>query len=146
MWGGRFSDKPADIMAEINVSIDVDRKLFRQDIAARQAHAQMLARRGIISPQDAKRIVHGLDKILSEIAAGKFRFKRALEDIHMNVESRLAEMIGPAAGRLHTARFAQRPGCTDFRLWCAIPSTNWTPSWPTIRARWCSLLPPMQAR
>jgi argininosuccinate lyase len=117
MWGGRFADKPADIMAEINVSIDVDRKLFRQDIAASKAHAQMLAKRGIISRQDAKRIDHGLDKILSEIAAGKFRFKRALEDIHMNVESRLADMIGPAAGRLHTARSRNDQVATDFRLW-----------------------------
>jgi argininosuccinate lyase len=117
MWGGRFSDKPADIMTEINVSIDVDRKLFRQDIAASKAHAQMLARQRIISPQDAKKIVHGLDKILSEIAGGKFRFKRTLEDIHMNVESRLADMIGPAAGRLHTARSRNDQVATDFRLW-----------------------------
>jgi argininosuccinate lyase len=117
MWGGRFSDKPADIMTEINVSIDVDRKLFRQDIAASKAHAQMLAKQRIISPQDAKKIVHGLDKILSEIGAGKFRFKRALEDIHMNVESRLADMIGPAAGRLHTARSRNDQVATDFRLW-----------------------------
>ena len=117
MWGGRFSDKPADIMTEINVSIDVDRKLFRQDIAASKAHAQMLAKRRIISPQDAKKIVHGLDKILSEIGSGKFRFKRALEDIHMNVESRLADMIGPAAGRLHTARSRNDQVATDFRLW-----------------------------
>jgi len=117
MWGGRFSDQPAGIMAEINTSIDVDRKLFRQDIAASKAHAQMLARRGIISRQDAKRIVHGLDKILSEIAGGKFRFKRALEDIHMNVEARLADMIGPAAGRLHTARSRNDQVATDFRLW-----------------------------
>ena len=117
MWGGRFSDQPAAIMAEINVSIDVDRKLFRQDIAASKAHAQMLAKQRIISPQDAKKIVHGLDKILSEIAGGKFRFKRALEDIHMNVESRLADMIGPAAGRLHTARSRNDQVATDFRLW-----------------------------
>jgi argininosuccinate lyase len=117
MWGGRFSDKPADIMTEINVSIDVDRKLFRQDIAASKAHAQMLAKQRIISPQDAKKIVHGLDKILSEIATGKFRFKRTLEDIHMNVESRLADMIGPAAGRLHTARSRNDQVATDFRLW-----------------------------
>jgi argininosuccinate lyase len=117
MWGGRFSDKPASIMAEINASIDVDRKLFRQDIAASKAHAQMLAKRSIISRQDAKRIVHGLDKILSEIASGKFHFKRALEDIHMNVEARLADMIGPAAGRLHTARSRNDQVATDFRLW-----------------------------
>ena len=117
MWGWRFSDKPAGIMAEINASIDVERKLFRQDIAASKAHAQMLAKRSIISRQDAKRIIHGLDKILSEIANGKFRFKRALEDIHMNVEARLADMIGPAAGRLHTARSRNDQVATDFRLW-----------------------------
>jgi argininosuccinate lyase len=117
MWGGRFSDKPAAIMAEINTSIDVDRKLFRQDIAASKAHAEMLAKRGIISVQDAKKIVHGLDKILSEIADGKFRFKRQLEDIHMNVEARLADLIGPAAGRLHTARSRNDQVATDFRLW-----------------------------
>ncbi|HWM49588.1 MAG TPA: argininosuccinate lyase [Xanthobacteraceae bacterium] len=117
MWGGRFSDKPAAVMAEINTSIDVDRRLFRQDIAASKAHAQMLAKRGIITRQDAKKIGQGLDKILSEIAGGKFRFKRALEDIHMNVEARLAELIGPAAGRLHTARSRNDQVATDFRLW-----------------------------
>ena len=118
MWGGRFSDQPAAIMAEINVSIDVDRKLFRQDIAASKAHAQMLAKQRIISPQDAKKIVHGLDKILSEIAGGKFRFKRALEDIHMNVEARLTDMIGPAAGRLaipHSRETA--PASAACRAW-----------------------------
>ena len=117
MWGGRFSAQPDAVMAEINASIDVDRKLFRQDIAASKAHAEMLAKQGIISAQDAKKIAHGLDTILSEIAAGKFKFKRALEDIHMNVEARLADMIGPAAGRLHTARSRNDQVATDFRLW-----------------------------
>ena len=117
MWGGRFSAQPDALMAQINVSIDVDRKLYRQDIAASKAHAEMLAKQGIISAQDAKKIVHGLDTILSEIEAGKFKFKRALEDIHMNVESRLAELIGPAAGRLHTARSRNDQVATDFRLW-----------------------------
>ena len=117
MWGGRFSAGPAAVMAEINVSIDVDQKLFRQDIAASKAHAQMLAKQGIISAQDAKKIAHGLDTILSEIEAGRFKFKRALEDIHMNVESRLAELIGPAAGRLHTARSRNDQVATDFKLW-----------------------------
>src|SRR5690349_18617993 len=117
MWGGRFSAQPDALMAEINVSIDVDRKLYRQDIAASKAHAEMLAKQGIISAQDAKKIVHGLDTILSEIEAGKFKFKRALEDIHMNVESRLTELIGPAAGRLHTARSRNDQVATDFRLW-----------------------------
>jgi argininosuccinate lyase len=117
MWGGRFSAQPDAVMAEINASIDVDRKLFRQDIAASKAHAEMLAKQGIISAQDAKKIVHGLDTILSEIVAGKFRFKRALEDIHMNVEARLADLIGPAAGRLHTARSRNDQVATDFKLW-----------------------------
>src|SRR5579864_268786 len=117
MWGGRFGQKPDPLMEEINVSIDVDRKLYRQDIAASKAHAAMLAKSGIITAQDAKKIAHGLDTILSEIEAGTFAFQRALEDIHMNVESRLAELIGPAAGRLHTARSRNDQVATDFRLW-----------------------------
>jgi argininosuccinate lyase len=117
MWGGRFSAQPDAVMAEINASIDVDRKLYRQDIAASQAHAEMLAKQGIISAQDAKKIVRGLDTILSEIEAGTFEFKRALEDIHMNVEARLADLIGPAAGRLHTARSRNDQVATDFKLW-----------------------------
>ncbi len=117
MWGGRFGADPDPIMADINPSIDFDRHLYRQDIAASKAHAAMLAKTGIITAQDAKRIAHGLDTILSEIEAGKFTFKRALEDIHMNVESRLAELIGPAAGRLHTARSRNDQVATDFRLW-----------------------------
>src|SRR5579862_1891891 len=117
MWGGRFGSGPDPIMADINASIHFDRHLYRQDIAASKAHAAMLAKRGIIAAQDAKRIAHGLDTILSEIEAGKFVFKRALEDIHMNVEGRLAELIGPAAGRLHTARSRNDQVATDFRLW-----------------------------
>src|SRR5215510_3471296 len=104
MWGGRFSEHPDAIMEEINASIDFDRHLYRQDIAASKAHAAMLAKQGILTSNDAAAIAKGLDTILAEIEAGKFTFKRALEDIHMNVESRLAELIGPAAGRLHTAR------------------------------------------
>jgi argininosuccinate lyase len=117
MWGGRFGSKPDPIMEEINASIDFDRHLYRQDIAASKAHAAMLGKTGIITAQDAKSIAHGLDTILSEIEAGKFTFKRALEDIHMNIESRLAELIGPAAGRLHTARSRNDQVATDFRLW-----------------------------
>jgi argininosuccinate lyase len=117
MWGGRFGSGPDPIMEDINASIDFDRHLYRQDIAASKAHAAMLAKKGIIAAQDAKRIAHGLDTILSEIEAGKFVFKRALEDIHMNVEGRLAELIGPAAGRLHTARSRNDQVATDFRLW-----------------------------
>jgi argininosuccinate lyase len=117
MWGGRFGSKPAPIMEDINASIDFDRHLYRQDIAASKAHAAMLAKTGIITAQDAKKIAHGLDTILSEIETGKFAFQRALEDIHMNVESRLAALIGPAAGRLHTARSRNDQVATDFRLW-----------------------------
>ncbi|MBV1698955.1 MAG: argininosuccinate lyase [Hyphomicrobiales bacterium] len=117
MWGGRFGSEPDPLMQAINVSIDFDRHLYRQDIAASKAHAAMLAKTGIITAQDAKRIAHGLDTILSEIETGKFKFKRALEDIHMNVESRLGELIGPAAGRLHTARSRNDQVATDFRLW-----------------------------
>jgi argininosuccinate lyase len=117
MWGGRFGSGPDPIMEDINASIHFDRHLYRQDIAASKAHAAMLAKKGIITAQDAKKIAHGLDTILSEIEAGKFTFKRALEDIHMNVESRLGELIGPAAGRLHTARSRNDQIATDFRLW-----------------------------
>jgi argininosuccinate lyase len=104
-------------MQDINASVDVDRHLFRQDIAASKAHAAMLAEQGIITAQDARQIARGLDTILSEIERGTFEFKRSLEDIHMNVESRLAELIGPAAGRLHVARSRNDQVATDFRLW-----------------------------
>jgi argininosuccinate lyase len=117
MWGGRFGESPAAVMEEINASIDFDRHLYRQDIAASKAHAAMLAAQDIITAEDAAAIAHGLDTILSEMEAGKFSFKRALEDIHTNVESRLAELIGPAAGRLHTARSRNDQVATDFRLW-----------------------------
>ncbi len=117
MWGGRFTSGPGAIMEEINASIDFDRHLYRQDIAASKAHADMLAKQGIITADDAKKIAHGLDTILSEIESGKFSFQRALEDIHMNVEGRLSELIGAAAGRLHTARSRNDQVATDFRLW-----------------------------
>jgi argininosuccinate lyase len=117
MWGGRFSSSPDAIMEAINASIDVDRHLYRQDIAASKAHAAMLAEQGIIARDDASQIAAGLDTILSEIEQGRFNFQRALEDVHMNVESRLAELIGPAAGRLHTARSRNDQVATDFRLW-----------------------------
>jgi argininosuccinate lyase len=117
MWGGRFSSSPDAIMQAINASIDVDRHLYRQDIAASKAHAAMLAQQGIITAEDASRIASGLDTILSEIEQGKFQFQRALEDVHMNVESRLAELIGDAAGRLHTARSRNDQVATDFKLW-----------------------------
>jgi argininosuccinate lyase len=117
MWGGRFGENPDAVMDEINASIDFDRHLYRHDIAASKAHAAMLSKQGIITAHDAASIAQGLDTILSEIEAGKFSFSRALEDIHMNVESRLSELIGPAAGRLHTARSRNDQVATDFRLW-----------------------------
>ncbi len=117
MWGGRFSAGPSAIMEEINASIDFDRKLYAQDIAGSKAHAEMLAARGIISKDDAGKIAEGLDTIKAEIDGGSFTFSRALEDIHMNVESRLKDLIGPAAGRLHTARSRNDQVATDFRLW-----------------------------
>ena len=104
-------------MREINASIPFDKRMWRQDIAGSKAHVAMLAKQGIVTAGDARKIIHGLDTILSEIGSGKFKFKRELEDIHMNVESRLAELIGPAAGRLHTARSRNDQVATDFRLW-----------------------------
>jgi argininosuccinate lyase len=117
MWGGRFASGPAEIMQQINASIDVDRRLYAQDIAGSRAHAAMLARQGIISQTDGEAIRQGLDRIEEEITAGRFDFKVALEDIHMNIEARLAELIGAQAGRLHTARSRNDQIATDFRLW-----------------------------
>ena len=117
MWGGRFSSGPSAIMAEINASIDFDRKLFAQDIAGSKAHAAMLAKQGIITKADAAAITKGLDEIKAEIETGKFKFSHALEDIHLNIESRLKELIGDAAGRLHTARSRNDQVATDFRLY-----------------------------
>jgi argininosuccinate lyase len=117
MWGGRFAEGPAAVMERINASVDVDRKLYKQDIAASRAHARMLADAGIISAADARAIAKGLARIEAEIAKGAFPFRRDLEDIHMNVEARLAEIAGGAAGRLHTARSRNDQVATDFRLW-----------------------------
>ncbi len=117
MWGGRFGAKPDPLMEYFSASIHFDWTLYPQDIAASKAHAAMLAKKGIITAKDAKKIAHGLDTILSEFRASKFAFNSALEDIHMNIESRLAELIGPAAGRLHTARSRNDQVATDFRLW-----------------------------
>jgi argininosuccinate lyase len=117
MWGGRFSQGPDAIMQEINASIDVDKALAEQDLAGSRAHARMLADQGIISAEDAQQIITGLDAIASEIAEGRFTFSRALEDIHMNIEARLAELIGEPAGRLHTARSRNDQVAADFKLW-----------------------------
>ena len=117
MWGGRFATGPAEIMEEINASIDFDRKLAAQDIAGSLAHVAMLAAQGVVAKADADAIAAGLNQVKGEIEAGTFAFSRALEDIHMNVESRLAAIVGPAAGRLHTARSRNDQVATDFKLW-----------------------------
>jgi argininosuccinate lyase len=117
LWGGRFSAKPADIMRRINASIDVDRRLAGEDLAGSRAHAAMLAATGVIGVEDERAIQGGLNQIEAEIAAGRFAFREDLEDIHMNVEARLTELIGPAAGRLHTARSRNDQVAVDFRMW-----------------------------
>jgi argininosuccinate lyase len=116
MWGGRFASGPAEIMEEINASIGFDRRLYAQDIRGSIAHANMLAKQGIISQADAEAIEAGLSEIKAEIEAGTFQFSRALEDIHLNIEARLKERIGEAGGRLHTARSRNDQVATDFRL------------------------------
>jgi argininosuccinate lyase len=117
MWGGRFAATPSEIMEEINASLDIDRRMAAEDIAGSRAHADMLAEMGIISEADNEAIQGGLDTVLTEMRDGTFPFRRALEDIHMNVEARLKELIGEPAGRLHTARSRNDQVITDFRLW-----------------------------
>src|SRR5438105_4265935 len=117
MWGGRFSRGPSAIMEEINTSIDFDERVSLEDIAGSEAHMAMLAARGIIGKTDADSITTGLATIRQEIEAGTFPFRKEFEDIHMNVEARLAELIGAAAGRLHTARSRNDQVATDLRLW-----------------------------
>ena len=117
MWGGRFASGPDEIMEEINASIDFDKILYAQDIAGSKAHGRMLVKQNIISKDDGDNIINGLDLILAEIEAGEFKFSRALEDIHMNIEARLAQLIGDGAGRLHTARSRNDQVAVDFRLW-----------------------------
>jgi argininosuccinate lyase len=117
MWGGRFASGPDAIMTAINASIGFDQRMYAQDIAGSRAHAAMLAAQGIISDSDAKAIGEGLLTVLSEIEAGKFTFSTALEDIHLNVESRLTEIVGEAGKRLHTGRSRNDQVAVDFRLW-----------------------------
>jgi len=117
MWGGRYAAGPSEVMERINASIGFDWRLYAQDIAASKAHCAMLVEQGIVAAEDGAAIRDGLDAILQEIEAGTFEFKAALEDIHMNVEARLAELIGDAAGRLHTARSRNDQVATDLRLW-----------------------------
>ena len=117
MWGGRFASGPDAIMEAINASIDFDQRMARQDIEGSRAHAAMLAQQGIITDSDALAIREGLLTVLSEIDAGEFEFSKALEDIHMNVESRLKDLIGEPAGRLHTGRSRNDQVALDFKLW-----------------------------
>ena len=117
MWGGRFVLSPAEIAQEINASIDFDKALAPYDVRASKAHAAMLAAQGIISKDDGRKIATALDRVLAEIEAQEFRYSRQLEDIHMHVEERLRQLIGPAAGRLHTARSRNDQVATDFKLY-----------------------------
>ncbi|MEK9532215.1 MAG: argininosuccinate lyase [Alphaproteobacteria bacterium] len=117
IWGGRFRGGPSDLMQEINASITFDKALYAEDIQGSKAHAQMLEKQEIISPDDLKAIQRGLDKIHMEIASGAFSFSVELEDIHMNIETRLAELIGDPAKRLHTARSRNDQVATDIRLY-----------------------------
>ncbi|MFL6730866.1 MAG: argininosuccinate lyase, partial [Sphingomicrobium sp.] len=116
-WGGRFERRPDELMTRINASIRFDKRLWREDIAASRAHAAMLREQGIVSAADAAAILKGLDQIAAEYERDGVPERVDLEDIHMTVEHRLGELIGPAAGRLHTARSRNDQVATDFRLW-----------------------------
>ncbi|MBI1234045.1 MAG: argininosuccinate lyase [Alphaproteobacteria bacterium] len=117
LWGGRFEAGPSAVMEAINASIDTDKRLAEQDIAGSLAHAEMLSDRGIISSEDGAAIRRGLEQVRDEVRSGAMQWSKALEDVHMNVESRLKEIIGEPAGRLHTARSRNDQVATDFRLW-----------------------------
>jgi len=117
MWGGRFASGPSEIMEEINASIGYDKRLYNQDITGSIAHAEMLVDAGILTKADGKKIINGLKQVKEEIENDQFTYSRQLEDIHMNVESRLRELIGDAAGRLHTARSRNDQVATDFKLY-----------------------------
>ena len=117
IWGGRFERKPSKVMEKINSSISFDKRLYKEDILASVAHAKMLVKQGIISNADGKKIISGLNTIEKEIKKDNFQFKNELEDIHMNIENRLKEIIGDAAGKLHTARSRNDQVATDLRIW-----------------------------
>ena len=120
MWGGRFEGGPATVMRRINASIDFDKRLWAEDIAGSLAHCAMLVAQKIVSPEDGAAIAGGLEQIRGEIDSGAFVFSEANEDIHLNIEARLAELIGPIAGRLHTARSRNDQVATDLRLWVRV--------------------------
>ena len=114
---GRFSEKSTDLLTKINSSIDIDKRLAFEDILGSKAHVEMLAKTGIITKRTKNEILYGLKKIEKELISGDFIFNSGLEDIHMNIEARLGEIIGPEAGRIHTARSRNDQVVTDFRLW-----------------------------
>ena len=124
IWGGRFSGAPAELMKQINISIDVDKRLYAEDIKGSIAHATMLANQGIISSDEGEVIIQGLLKVKEEIEFGSFIFKPELEDIHMNIEARLDEMIGVVAGKLHTARSRNDQVATDFKMFVRSAEAN----------------------
>ena len=124
IWGGRFSSGPTAIMEEINASVDFDQRLAKQDVRGSRAHCDMLVAQGIISKDDGLAIQEGLTRIEKDIATGAFNFKRSLEDVHMNIESKLADLIGVPAGRLHTARSRNDQVATDFRMWIRAAIDN----------------------
>src|SRR5262245_27739494 len=116
-WGGRFAEEPAEIAARFSASVAVDKRLADQDIRGSQAHAAMLAARGVISAEDAAQIRAGLEVIRGEVERGQMAWSDAREDVHMNVEALLTERIGAAGGRLHTGRSRNDQVATDMRLW-----------------------------
>ena len=117
MWGGRFQLCPSDIMTKINASIDIDKRMYKEDIDASVVHCEMLSKQSIITESEAEQIIDGLKKICTTIDEGKFVFDTAYEDIHMNIEHALKELIGDVAGKLHTARSRNDQHLTDFKLW-----------------------------
>ncbi len=117
LWGGHYARGPAEIMQQINASIAFDHRLWQQDIDGSKAHAAMLAKAKILSAQESRTIIKGLEGIAKDVAAGRFTFREELEDIHMNIEAALKERIGDIAGKLHTARSRNDQVATDFRLW-----------------------------
>ncbi|WP_320170082.1 argininosuccinate lyase [Maridesulfovibrio sp.] len=116
LWGGRFARKTAASVEEYTESVSYDRNLYREDIAGSQAHAKMLAEQGVLTSEEAETLIKGLDTVLQEIESGKFEWKREMEDLHMNIESRLTEIVGAVGGKLHTGRSRNDQVATDFRL------------------------------
>ncbi|WP_293169890.1 argininosuccinate lyase, partial [Oceanithermus sp.] len=117
LWGGRFAAETDELAEAFNNSLDFDRRLWREDLDGSRAHARMLARQGILTEEEARTILRGLDQIEEEIEAGTFPWRDEFEDVHMNVEARLTELVGEVGGKLHTARSRNDQVATDLRLW-----------------------------